>query len=112
MCSALEAERSVPEAPRLLEELHAGLSGHFAAEEAESYFGTIVEESPSLAPRIRQLKHEHERMLVALLAMGVLAADPTRATELGRATRLLIGELERHERAESRLIAELLGHSR
>jgi hypothetical protein len=112
MCSALEAQRSWPEAPRLLEDLHADLSGHFAAEEADSYFGTILEESPPLAPRIGQLKQEHERMLAALVAMGVLADDAMRAAELARATRLLIGELERHERAESLLIAELLGHPR
>ncbi|MES1185282.1 MAG: hemerythrin domain-containing protein [Myxococcales bacterium] len=112
MCSALEAQRSWPEAPRLLEDLRAELSVHFSAEEADSYFGTIVEESPSLAPRIGQLKQEHESMLVALVALGLLADDATRATELARAARLLIAELERHERAESQLIAELLGHSR
>jgi len=112
MCSALEAQRSVPDASRLLQDLRADLSGHFAAEEAESYFGTIVEESPSLAPRIGELKHEHESMLVALVALGLLADDPTRANELARAARLLIAELERHERAESQLIGQLLGHRR
>lgn len=112
MCSALEAREPVPQSARLLGDLHADLSGHFAAEEAESYFGTIVQECPSLAPRIGQLKHEHVDMLRQLVALGSLAEDPTRAAELSFATRQLIAELERHERAESVLIGELLAPRR
>jgi hypothetical protein len=112
MCSALEAQQAVPESSALLEDLRADLSRHFAAEEDESYFGTIVQESPSLAPSIGQLKHEHVDMLSQLLALCALAADPTRAAELSFATRQLIAALERHERAESSLLRDLLAPRR
>lgn len=112
MCTALEARDAVPESARVLAELHADLSGHFAAEEAESYFGTIAQESPSLAPRIDQLKDEHVNMLNALVGLASLAVDPMRTLELSVATRQLIAELERHERAESLLLGELLAPRR
>jgi iron-sulfur cluster repair protein YtfE (RIC family) len=110
MCAALETAEEIPltvSPPRLLEDLRADLSGHFAAEEAESYFGTIIEEAPPLAPRIDQLKHEHAAMLQALAALCEVAIDVTRALELSQSTRVLIAELERHERAESLLLREL-----
>lgn len=112
MCTALEARDAVPESAGLLAQLHADLSGHFAAEEAESYFGTMVQESPSLAPRIGQLKDEHVQMLSALVALGSLADDPMMAAELSLGARRLIAELERHERDESLLLGELLSPRR
>jgi hypothetical protein len=70
-------------AARLLEDLRTVLSGHFAAEEAESYFGTIVDEAPRLAPSIAQLKNEHAAMLGVIAALCLLAmtlrAKPSRA---------------------------------
>src|SRR5690242_10247514 len=106
MCAALEATERLPlelSPARLLEDLRTDLSGHFAAEEAESYFGTIIEEAPPLAPRIGQLKSEHAAMLGVLGALCEVAVDAARALELCQATRVLIAELERHERAESLL---------
>ena len=110
MCVALEI-REPEEEPqarrRLLEDLRSDLSGHFAAEEAEAYFGTIADEAPLLGPRIHRLKSEHAAMLTAVAELCRLANDAGRSAELSAATRRLIAELERHERAESLLLREL-----
>lgn len=110
MCVTLEGpspELDAIKPAALLEDLRTDLSGHFAAEEAESYFGTIVEEAPHLAHGIAQLRTEHAAMLGAIAALCRLAEDAERVAELCRATRKLIGELEQHERAESLLLREL-----
>jgi len=110
MCLSLETLQFLPAtfAPRdLLEGLRADLSGHFAAEEADAYFGTIALEAPLLATRIGQLKNEHTAMLSAAASLCRVAADAGRAAELCEATRRLIAELEQHERAESLLLREL-----
>ena len=120
MCISLEAQQfQLPTlAPLdLLEDLRSDLSGHFAAEEADSYFGIIVQEAPLLATRIGQLKSEHALMLSALGGLCRLAAeaaaladgaDPADtaalAAALCEASWRLIAELERHERAESLLL--------
>lgn len=110
MCAALEAEVPLPtpaSPQRLLEDLRADLSAHFAAEEAEAYFGTIAEEAPALATRIDQLIGEHATMLGVLVELCRAATDAERLLELAHSTRRLIGQLEQHERAESLLLREL-----
>lgn len=110
MCVTLEARELLPATVwprRLLEDLRDDLSGHFAAEEAESYFGTIAQEAPLLAPRISGLKNEHAALLNAIPALCGFAEKASRRTELSTATRRLMAKLERHERAESLLLREL-----
>lgn len=110
MCLTLEAPNAVPDPidpTPLLEHLQTDLAGHFAAEEAEPYFGTIAEEAPHLAYSIAQLRNEHAAMLAACATLCRLADDAERVTELCRATRQLIADLEQHERAESLLLREL-----
>jgi hemerythrin len=111
MCAALEAEAPLPAslAPlELLEDLASDLSRHFAAEEADAYFGTIAEEAPLLATRIAQLTTEHATMLGAIADLCRFADDTARHRELSRAARELVAQLERHERDESLLLRELL----
>jgi hypothetical protein len=110
MCVELDTPELVPltlSPPRVLEDLQLDLSRHFAAEEAEPYFGTIAEEVPPLLPRIEQLKNEHAAMLEAIATLCRIAADVTLRAELCGGTRELIVQLERHERAESLLLREL-----
>jgi iron-sulfur cluster repair protein YtfE (RIC family) len=110
MCVALDAPNpslASLEPPRLLQDLQTHLSEHFAAEEADAYFGTIAEEAPALAAGIAQLKAEHAAMLAALSTLCRLASDAVPARELSLATRQLITDLERHERAESSLLRSL-----
>lgn len=115
MCAALEAAPPLLAAVaplELLEDLAGDLSRHFAAEEADSYFGTIVDEAPPLAARIAQLTTEHTAMLGAIIALCRFADDTSRYRELASAARQLLAQLERHERDESLLMRELLAVGR
>jgi len=111
MCGAIESgapsfgDEASP--GRLLEELRADLTAHFAAEQSKEYFGVVVDEAPALAPRIAALETEHASILVAAETLALLAAEPGRWRELPALTRALIGELERHERSESALLRQL-----
>lgn len=115
MCAALEDRESplpdtlVPDV--LIIALREDLGEHFAAEETDDYFGTVVEEAPSLAPEIAGLKWEHMTMLRAADVLCGLAREPARWHQLAAPTRELIGQLERHERAESRLLRSLFSGS-
>ncbi len=115
MCSALEDGRASfpPElTPSLLiVSLRQTLATHFGAEETEQYFGTVVDEAPLLKPQIDELKQEHGSMLRSVQQLCELASDRTRWSHLPYPTRQLIGELERHERAESKLLRDLFAAS-
>lgn len=111
MCAALEDGAAVLPAELapdvLILDLRRGLGEHFAAEEAEEYFGTVVDEAPALAPQIAGLKWEHMTMLQAADMLCGIARDRTRWTQLPGPTRELISQLERHEGSESRLLRNL-----
>lgn len=111
MCAALEDDPHALPAelgPNLLiVELRADLAEHFAAEETDQYFGTVVDEAPALAPDIARLKSEHVTMLRAAEVLCDLARDRARWSRLPAPTRELIGQLERHEHAESKLLRSL-----
>jgi hypothetical protein len=110
MCSAIESDalplREELAPQRLLSGLRADLTEHFALEEADDYFGTVVDEDPALAEPIEALKAEHAVMLERLEGLLDLARDALWA-ELPLATRGLLGQLEGHERAESALLRQL-----
>ena len=113
MCAALEdglelkADSRSP--PSLLGELQSDLSEHFAMEEAEAYFGTVVAEAPTLDARVAELKVEHVLMLHGVGVLCSIASDRSRWPELPRPTRELLSLIERHERAESQLLGEFFG---
>lgn len=110
MCATLDDASELPQelwpAP-LFEELFAELKSHFASEEAPAYFGTVVDESPTLAPQINTLKREHLDMLMRIEELLGVAQDRTRWTALSHPTRQFVALLEQHERAESKLLREL-----
>lgn len=111
MCAALEAVEATSAselAPQsLLAELRADLAAHFGAEESAEYFGVVVGEEPQLEPQIDGLRSEHAAMLHAVENLCRLADDRERWLLLAASTRELVAELERHERAESRLLRTL-----
>jgi len=111
MCAALEeGQTSLPlelTPKRLLGELRSDMAAHFGAEESADYFGTVLEEAPALAQQIAALKWEHMTMLRAVDVLYGVAQDRTRWAELPRPTRELVGQFERHERAESALLRQL-----
>lgn len=111
MCASLDdRETPLPAdlAPDvLIIDLRRHLGEHFAAEETDDYFGTVVEESPELASEIAGLKWEHMTMLRAADMLCDIAREPARWDQLSVPTRELIGQLERHERSENRLLRSL-----
>lgn len=110
LCMTLEAGARPPpsERPaRLLDELYADLKEHFTAEESREYFGTVLEEEPSLAPQIASLKWEHLSMLRTVERLRAAAQDEGQWPALPVPTRELVAELESHERSESVLLRRL-----
>jgi hypothetical protein len=111
MCAALDDGRASfePElAPdELLGQLQVALEAHFAAEESADYFGVVEDEEPSLAIPIAGLKAEHMTMLSAAKVLRELSRDRGRWPHISSPTRELVGQLERHERAESKLLRKL-----
>ena len=116
MCDAVEAgQTALPlhlDPQRLLSELHRDLGEHFAAEEAPEYFGTVVEEAPSLVPQVAGLKWEHLSMLHAVEVLREIAEVRNRWSELPLPTHALVGQLQRHEQAESTLLRQLFSPPR
>ncbi|HYP99888.1 MAG TPA: hemerythrin domain-containing protein [Polyangiaceae bacterium] len=111
MCATLEsgALELPPELfpPPLLDELYSDLKAHFASEESKAYFGTVIDEAPALAPQISILEWEHQCFLATVERLLSIANDRTHWSTLPPATRELVADLERHERAESTLLREL-----
>ncbi len=116
MCEALESEPprlSDPLMPlRLITKLRNELSEHFALEEAQGYFGTVVEEEPALASAIAALCTEHQVMLFALEELLALVPDRAAWPRLPGPVRELVRQLELHERAEAALLHELFHPTR
>lgn len=116
MCNALEeGQTALPlnlDPKRLLGELHRDLAEHFAAEESPEYFGTVVEEAPSLVAQVAGLKWEHLTMLRAVEVLREIAELRNRWSELPLPTHELVGQLQRHEQAESTLLRQLFAPPR
>ncbi len=115
MCAALEDGQSrfapeiVPGA--LIRELRADLGEHFAAEESDAYFGTVLEEAPALASEIAGLKWDHLDLLRAADVLCGFAGDQSRWSQLPGPTRELMGHLDRHEISESALLRNLFSQT-
>jgi hypothetical protein len=111
MCEALERNPlALPEElspPTLIGEFRADLLEHFSAEESADYFGTVVEEDPTLAAQIDALKWEHQLMLRALDVLSELVNDRARWEGITPRMRELLAQLERHERRENTLLRDL-----
>lgn len=111
MCTALDSED--PDAiegikpVQLLADLHADLAQHFAAEEDDAYFGTVVEERPSLLSDVAELKTEHAVMLATVTVLCAIADDKSRWSNLCAPTKRLVEQLQAHEHRETLLLREL-----
>lgn len=116
MCSALEAgQMMLPpelEPRRLIQELCAGLSTHFEAEEGRGHFGTMAQERPDLLPEIVDLKAEHRAMLEIVRNLTLIVEDTARWTELPAPARALSAKLRAHEQAEAELVRRYINGRR
>jgi hypothetical protein len=93
---------------RLLGELELEMQGHFLAEEADGYFGTLASELPELLPTIAELRADHTRMLEAVGELRLLVEDPTRGQDLARLSSSLREQFKAHERIEAELVRSFL----
>jgi hemerythrin len=94
---------------KLIDEFASELKEHFAAEEADGYFGALVDERPVLHALVDRLRQEHREMLelVAILLAPVEGTEA--ASELDSVMRDLLDRFQRHERAEAQMLQEFFG---
>lgn len=110
LCVALRTEPASADlgAEVLIEEFEDLLIPHFAAEQAEEFFGSLVTEEPRLLQRVERLQAEHGEMAEALDRIAEFARTsppgPVLATRLTR----LLDAFDTHERAENALMQEFL----
>ena len=90
----------------LIERCTDELIEHFATEEADGYFGTLVTDCPRLASAVLRLEVEHEEMRREIKEIRALAGRVGSGREAGRRIRALIGRLQIHEHAENVLLQE------
>ncbi len=109
LCATLEETERAPPLGRapleLIAELQDELAQHFAAEEADAYYGTMAHDRPSSAHRITSLKQQHVEMLETLGLLQHLAENG-RLSELPPPARRFVAALRAHEGAETRLLQE------
>jgi hypothetical protein len=98
-----------------LHELRDQLAMHFALEEAYGYFDDPVTAAPQLARRAAELKGEHGRLFLKLVALCELAdklryheIEPVGWSRLSQSYLQFHDALGRHEAAEYQLIQDAL----
>ncbi len=94
----------------LLDEFREQMVDHFAAEEAEDYFGTLASEVPSLAPRIALLEAEHWQLIETVDQLQLLSEHAARRGELIARLGELLARFEAHERDESAILQDFFLH--
>jgi signal transduction histidine kinase len=97
-----------PEPAALIEQFEDLLLIHFAAEEAEEFFGSLVTDQPWLLDRIGRLQREHGQLATALDDLLEFARSEPRVTELTAHVERFLGRLDAHERAENALMQDLI----
>jgi hemerythrin len=97
------------DASKFIDEFASELREHFAAEEAEGYFGALVAERPELHSLVGRLRQEHREMLelVALLLAPIESGEA--AGDLDSVMRDLLDRFHHHERAEAQMLQEFFG---
>ena len=106
LCQALQQGRADVEPAALFSQLRVDLVLHFALEEADSYFGVVLRERPSLSHTLTRLRQEHAAMLEQLETLQGLVGDSLRWPELARPTAELVDAFRKHEHEEAELIQE------
>lgn len=102
------SDASPAETMQLVATLAGELQGHFAAEEAEGYFGAVAADRPSLRPTIDSLCADHQVILHTLLDFPILVAAGVPNRELAARVNGVLDLLQIHERRETELMQEYL----
>jgi hypothetical protein len=108
LCRELETGQSDLDPRRVLSELRADLALHFALEEGDTHFGTIVRERPALTRAVEGLKQEHLALLEQLDALRTEAQTSEQRADLDASTIALIRAFREHEHKEGELVQELV----
>jgi hypothetical protein len=99
-CSKL-CDETLAETQRLVQEFAAELRVHFAAEEADSYFGTLLGELPALRIHIEHLVAEHAELLSVADELSHARTTPQ---DLALRVDDLVERFKTHERAENAML--------
>ncbi len=92
----------------VLAEFFNQLLAHFAAEEDEGYFGTLIDDHPVLSIRVEHLLAEHEDMVDSIERLKMLGQRGGCARDLGLGLTTLLDRFEKHERDENALMRTFL----
>ena len=106
--AALHGSRAAPgpTAADLIEEFEPVLALHFAAEEAEEFFGSLVTDQPSLLRRVERLQADHVQMANDLDELLRFARSGPSGPELAAGLTGFLDQFEAHERTENALMQE------
>jgi hypothetical protein len=88
---------------RPMDEFRARLVAHFAAEEADDFFGSLVSQ-PRLLSRVKRLQAEHAELAFAAECLLTLARAKARKSDLAARVVRFLDRFEVHERAENALL--------
>lgn len=110
LCRAL-IQGSLPgglELEKRLEEFEEKLLVHFASEEAEEFFGTLMTDQPSFLQRAAEVEAEHAELLLELDAVLDCAQAESPSRELAARLLRFLERLDAHEHAETELLQDLV----
>ena len=96
------------DASKLIDQFASELREHFAAEEADGYFGALVDERPELHTLVERLRQEHREML-ELVAALLAPLEGGEASDRDSVMRDLLDRFQHHERAEAQMLQEFFG---
>lgn len=99
---------TVVERLTLVEEFAEQLRAHFAAEEADGYFGALVSDRPSLRPHVEVLRADHDGLVVAVLEIVRVGTEGVSARDLAVKLGEFLESLQSHERRENLLVQDYL----
>ena len=110
LCDASQQGRTAAELDpaELLEDFEDLLLIHFAAEEAEEFFGSLTTEQPRLLDRIGRLQREHGELVGMVDELLEYTRREPRHTELSARIERFLDRLDTHEHAENALMQELI----
>jgi hypothetical protein len=109
LSSAL-GDKRVPASGRvreLITDFGERLRGHFAAEEADGYFGDLVVRAPLLAEHVAAFLAEHREIGASLEELDSLAQTEGHEREIARLVRVLVSRVAAHEHAENVFIQDV-----
>lgn len=110
LCVALQDGRGPTTADPvvLIEDLEWEIIPHFAGEELEELFGSLITDDPLLLDRIARLQAEHGELAEAFAHLVKLAEGKAPARALVEGIEVLLDTLETHEQAERTLMQKLV----